>query len=243
MRRGPGGALSIKTSTARNLPVRALLISVLPLGTAVLAGGCGFTHPVVFHPKGVSATAPMTSSRPASPRLARLAPFSSDSLIWPPFGRDVRITMPAWLPGDPTEVPAVITAKNFLLAFLYAEYTGNTDHRWAAFASPDVAQALGANLAAPDVTTESFTGAIWFSQMNAFADPSVSGAVDVSECFNNARSFNVGLHSRKVITDSTPPDQHYYRNTDVLARNSTGRWQVVSIYPVIYYPQARECKA
>lgn len=239
MRRRPGGALLIKISPGRNLPVRALLISVLPLGAAVLAGGCGSTHPVAFHPKGVSATAPMTSPRPAS---SQLAPFSSDSLIWPPFGRDVHITMPAWLPADPAEVPAVITAKNFLLAFLYAEYTGNQDHRWAAFASPNVTQALGASLAAPDVTTESFTGTIQFSQMNAFADPSVSGAVDVSECFSNARSFNIGLHSRKVIPDSTPPNQHYYRNTDVLARNSSGRWQVVSIYPVIYYPQARECK-
>jgi hypothetical protein len=150
--------------------------------------------------------------------------------------------MPAWLPGDPAEVPAVITAKNFLLAFLYAEYTGNQDRRWAAFASPSVAQALGASLAAPDVTTESFTGAIQFSHMNAFADPSRAGAVDVSECFSNAQSANIGLHSRRVIPDSTPADQHYYRNTDVLARNSSGRWQVVSIYPVIYYPQARECK-
>jgi hypothetical protein len=239
MRRGPGGALLIKTLPTRNLPVRALVLSALLAGIAVLAGGCGSTHPMAFHPEGVRATAPKASLRPASPQLA---PVSSDSLIWPPFGRDVHITMPAWLPADPAEVPAVITAKNFLLAFLYAEYTGNRDHRWAAFASPDVTQALGANLAAPDVTTESFTGTIQFSHMNAFADPSRAGAVDVSECFSNAQSANIGLHSRRVIPDSTPADQHYYRNTDVLARNSSGRWQVVSIYPVIYYPQARECK-
>lgn len=240
MRRGPRGALSIKTLLIRTLPVRILLFTAFLAGLAVLAGACGSAHPGAFHPEGVSATAPITSSRPAS---SRLAPFSSDSVIWPPFGPDVHIVMPAWLPADPTEVPAVITAKNFLLAFLYAEYKGNLDHRWTAYAEGNAARALRANLAAPDVTTESFTGTIRFSQMNAFADPSVVGAVDVSECFDNSQSANIGLHSRKVIPDSTPPDQHLYRNTDVLAKDTNGRWQVVSIYPVIYYPQARECKA
>jgi hypothetical protein len=43
--------------------------------------------------------------------------------------------------------------------------------------------------------------------------------------------------------DTTPPDQHRYRNTDVLAADRGGHWHVVSVYPVIYYPQAKECTA
>ena len=137
----------------------------------------------------------------------------------------------------------MITAKNFLLAFLYAEYRGNRDHRWTAYVAGKVKNDLRSNLAQPDVTTESFQGTILFSQMNAFADPAVAGGIDVSECFDNSHSANIGLRDRKVIPDQTPPDQHYYRNTDVLAKDPSGTWHVVSVYPVIYYPQAKECKA
>ena len=69
------------------------------------------------------------------------------------------------------------------------------------------------------------------------------GAVDVSECFSNARPANVGLHTGQVIPDTTPSGQRHYRNTDVLATDQGGRWPVVSVHPVIYYPQAKECTA
>jgi hypothetical protein len=164
-------------------------------------------------------------------------------VTWPPFGSNVHVVMPAWLPADRGEVPAVITAKNFLLAFLYAEYKGNQDHRWAIYVTGQVSGALASGLSQPDVTTESFTGTIRFSKMRAFPDPSLAGAVDVSECFSNARSANVGLHTGQVIPDTTPPGQHHYRNTDVLAADRGGHWHVVSVYPVIYYPQAKECTA
>jgi hypothetical protein len=65
--------------------------------------------------------------------------------------------------------------------------------------------------------------------------------VDVSECFDNAMSANTSLATGKVIPSHAPASQHYYRNTDVVALRN-GRWQVVSMYPVIYYPQAAECK-
>ena len=220
-------------------PRGALLTTASLVSAGVIAAACGSVT-ATFHPGGAGPTAAGAAPGPAS---SQLAPVSRQGLTWPPFGRDVRIIMPGWLPADPAQVPAVITAKNFLLAFLYAEYRGNADDRWRAYVAADVARALRSNLARPDVTTQSFTGTILFSQMNAFPDPSVAGAVDVSECFDNARSANVGLHTGKVIPDRIPPDQHYYRNTDVLARDASGRWQVVSIYPVIYYPQAKECKA
>ena len=149
--------------------------------------------------------------------------------------------MPRWLPADPGEVPAVIAAKNFLLAFLYAEYRGNQDDRWTGFASGAVLSALKANLSQPSVTTESFTGTIMFSHMRAYPDPGTAGAIDVSECFDNAGSRNTGLSTRKIITDRGPADQHYYMNTDVMAKTN-GRWTVISVYPVVYYPQAGDCR-
>ena len=66
--------------------------------------------------------------------------------------------MPGWLPADRGEAPAVVAAKNFLLAFLYAEYRGNQDDRWTKYVSGAVLGALKANLSEPSVTTESFTG-------------------------------------------------------------------------------------
>lgn len=201
---------------------------------------CGSPPPATFRPEGTNPAGPGGAVGPVSSRLAQT---SSRRVTWPPFGRDVRIIMPRWLPADPSQVPAVITAKNFLLAFLYAEYRGNQDNRWTTYVAGKVSGALASNLAQSEVTTESFTGTIRLSRINAFPDPSLAGAVDVSECFNNAHSANVSLHTRRVIPDTTPPDQHYYRNTDVLAADSSGRWHVVAVYPVIYYPQAKECKA
>jgi len=211
----------------------------LMAGMGALAVACG-SAPSTFHPQG---TNPTGAGGVADPAASGLAQTSSQKVTWPPFGHDVHIIMPAWLPTDHSQVPAVITAKNFLLAFLYAEYRGNQDHRWTTYVAGPVSGALRSDLAKPDVTTQSFAGTIRFSQMNAFPDPSLAGAVDVSECFSNAHATNVDLRSGQPVPDRTPPDQHYYRNTDVVARDLSGRWHVVSVDPVIYYPQAKECKA
>jgi hypothetical protein len=208
-------------------------------GVGALVVACGSAPPATFHPGGANPAGGGVAD-PSSSRLARTA---SQKVTWPPFAGNVHVVMPAWLPADRSEVPAVITAKNFLLAFLYAEYKGNQDDRWAIYVTGQVSGALAVDLSQPDVTTESFTGTIRFSQIRAFQDPSLAGAVDISECFSNAQSVNVGLHTGKVIPDTTPPDQHHYRNTDVLAADRGGHWHVVSVYPVIYYPQAKECTA
>jgi hypothetical protein len=209
-------------------------------GVGVLVVACGSAPPATFHPGGAN---PAGAGDVAGPSSSRLAQTASQRVTWPPFGSNVHVIMPAWLPAARSEVPAVITAKNFLLAFLYAEYKGSRDHRWAIYVTGQVSGALAADLSQPGVTTESFTGTIRFSQMRAFPDPSMAGAVDVSECFSNARSANVGLHTGHVIPDTTPPDQRHYRNTDVLTADRAGHWHIVSVYPVIYYPQAKECTA
>ena len=225
----PGGYPSRVRSTS-------LLMMIV---SGLLVAGCGPAAPPAFRPAGVAtpdrtATADRTGTTPGRPHGA-------GALERPPFGRNVRIVMPGWLPADPRQVPAVIAAKDFLLAFLYAEYRGNQDDRWTAFVSGQVLRALKANLSVPSVTTESFTGTIIFSHLRAYPDPTTAGAIDVSECFDNSRSRNTDLATGKTITDRVPADQHYYMNTDVMAE-ANGRWTVISVYPVVYYPRAAECK-
>jgi hypothetical protein len=194
---------------------------------------CGSPKPGTFRPAGTALSG--NTFLPASPAAG------ADGLTWPPFGPDVRIVMPTWRPGTARENRAVITAKDFLLAFLYAEYRGGRDQRWTSYVSgADVLDGLKSTLGVPGITTQSFRGTIRFSHMQAFPDPLHKGDIDVSECFNNSHSENTSLATGKVVPDHTPADQHYYLNTDVLARRQ-GRWHVVSVYPVIYYPRAKEC--
>jgi hypothetical protein len=203
-------------------------------GTLLAAlAGCGSPKPGTFHPAGTALSG--NTFLPASPAAG------PSGLTWPPFGSGVHIVMPSWVPGTARAGQAVTTAKDFLLAFLYAEYKGGRDQRWTSYASGGgVLDGLKSTLGTPDVTTQSFRGTVRFSHMRAFPDPSLKGDIDVSECFDNSHSENTSLATGKIVPDHTPADQHYYLNTDVLARQQ-GAWHVVSVYPVIYYPRAKEC--
>ena len=239
----------IATRLAATRPVTTgLVTSGLVITGVLLASGCGAGTAAAFRPAGASTGARASAGTGAGTgaggrtgNLASPAHRAAGPLNWPPFGGNVHIVMPGWLPADPGKVPAVIAAKNFLLAFLYAEYRGNQDGRWTGYASGQVLSALKANLSEPSVTTESFSGTIVFSHMRAFPDPATAGAIDVSECFDNAGSRNTDLATGRNVADRTPASQHYYMNTDVMAR-ANGQWRVISVYPVVYYPQARECK-
>ncbi|MGI8448948.1 MAG: hypothetical protein ACR2MP_17570 [Streptosporangiaceae bacterium] len=228
--------------TSTRLVTTGLATTGLVIAGGLLAAGCGAAAPTAFRPAGAgmsAGTGTGGTSRAGNP--AGPAHRAAGPLEWPPFGGNVRVVMSGWLPADPAEVPAVIAAKNFLLAFLYAEYRGNQDDRWTGYASGQVVSALKANLSEPGVTTESFTGTIIFTHMRAFPDPATAGAIDVSECFDNAGSRNTDLATGKSIADRIPASQHYYMNTDAMAR-ANGQWRVISVYPVVYYPQAQECK-
>lgn len=214
--------------------MRAVRRSAVLAGIALLAAACGSAHAgQAFHPTGTA------SSAPAATASART---TTDGLTWPPFGPRVHVIMPGWLPSKPSEAPAVVADKNFLLALLYAEYRGDRDHRWRAYVGATLRPALSAQLAQPDVRTQSFVGTIRFSHLSAFPDPAHKGAVDVAQCFDNSHSTNTSIRTGRPVPDNAPADQHYYRTTNVLARSSNGAWQVIAMYPAIYYPRAPECK-
>jgi hypothetical protein len=217
--------------------VRRGLGAVLVVSTGLLAVACGSPSTPTFHPAGTS-----PASAPASPQAGQSA---AGSVAMPPFGKNARIVMTSWLPARASEAPAVITAKNFLLAVLYADYTGGQDRRWRAYVSaPNVRAGLSSTLAAPDVTSQSFAGTIRIWHMSAVPGTAGKKTISVTECIDSSKARNTSLATGKALPPSQqlPDDKNYYSNTDVLARNGAGNWTVISIPPAISYPEALECK-
>ena len=184
-----------------------------------------------------------TAKGGAGPTAATSAPASSvGKVVMPPFGPKAHVEMTSWLPANPDEAAAVVATKNLELAFLYADYTSGKDKSWRNYVSSTWAVQVGAQLSQPNVTTQSFIGTVRYFDMRAFQDPRVPGEIDVSACFDNAQASNTSARTGKVLPDTTPADQHYWRFTDQVAKNSAGTWQVVGAFPVSYYPREKECK-
>lgn len=139
----------------------------------------------------------------------------------------------------------MLTAKNFLLAVLYADYTGNRDRHWISYAgSRRVRVGLAATLNVPSVTTESFKGTIRFWHMSVLAATGAKGAIEVTECVDSSQARNTSLNTGKVLPRrlQVPANQNYYSNSDVLTKDTSDHWRVISIPPANYYPEAVECR-
>jgi hypothetical protein len=160
----------------------------------------------------------------------------------PPFGKNAHVIMTSWMPGNTRLAQAVLTDKDYELAFLYAEYTGGKSQDWTSYVSPTMEMQVRGVLSKPDVTTESFKGTIRIFAMKVIRDPVVKGDVDVSACFDNAQAVNTSLNTGTVLPGQSPSDTSYYRFTDQLRQAASGQWQVVGNYPLVYYPRAKECK-
>jgi len=212
------------------------------LSAAVLAGcgllaACGSAAPQTFKP-GAGSASPSTQ-----PAATQSAGTSAARLVVPPFGHGAHVVMTPWRPASPADAAAVLTAKDFVLAVLYADYTGDTDHRWRQYVgSSRVQTALAATLDVPSVTTESFAGTVRFWRMTLI--PAGPGRVEVTECVDTARAKNTSLRTGRDLPRrlQVPAGQNFYSNSDVLAKAAGGQWRVVSIPATIYYPQAQECK-
>jgi hypothetical protein len=218
-------------ATATSTTTRAALIC-----TALLCSGlaaCSSPPPPAFNPGGPASAAPATPMAQSS---------GPGSVVMPPFGQNAHIVMTEWLPKNAEMARAVVADKDYELAFLYAEYTGGKSQDWAAYVNHAMELQVRGVLAKPDVTTESFKGTIKVFDMRVIRDPIVPGNLDVSACFDNAQAVNTSLSTGAVLPGQSPSNDNYYRFTDQLAKSSTGQWQVISNYPIVYYPQAKECK-
>jgi hypothetical protein len=164
------------------------------------------------------------------------------SVIMPPFGKNAHIVMTGWLPKTASLTQAVLTDKDYELAYLYAEYTAAESQSWTSYVSPTMEAQVRQVLSGSDVTTESFKGTIRIFDMTVIHDPAISADVDVAACFDNAQAVNTNLSTGAVLPGQSASDSNYYRYTDELAPTSSGQWQVVSDYPRAFYPRAKECK-
>jgi hypothetical protein len=209
---------------------RAALICTALICSGLVA--CSSPPPPAFNPGGPAST-------PATPMAQSSGP---GSVIMPPFGKNAHVIMTSWMPKDARLAQAVLTDKDYELAFLYAEYTGGKAQDWASYVSQAMELQVRSVLSKPDVTTESFRGTIRIFAMKAIRDPAVKGDVDVSACFDNAQAVNTSLSTGAVLPGQSPSDTNYYRFTDQLRRTPTGQWQVVGNYPLVYYPRAKEGK-
>lgn len=207
----------------------------LTLATAACSSGPSSSS---SDPNGTLPTASAPTTAAASPS----AVTSKLGYVMPPFGANVHIEMTSWMPGDAEQARAVVADKNYELAFLYSEYKGGKDQRWMTYATQVMQREIMSVLAGRDVTTESFTGTIRYFKMSVIPDPTVAGRLDVSSCFDNAKSSNTSLKTGAVLPDTGNANQHYVRITDQVAKSATGEWQVAASLPPAYYPQAKECK-
>lgn len=221
--------------------VRAVLIG-MSLSVLCAVAACGSQSSGGSGGGGASSSNSFNPSGSMSGQAAAGPGAAAGQVVMPAFGKNVRIDLTSWHPANPSQAQAVLVDKNYELAFLYAEYTGGQDSSWASYVSPTMQTEVQDTLSRPDVTTQSFTGTIRIFDMSVVADPTVPGRLNVSGCFDNAQSSNTSRQTGQLIPDTGSPDQHYYRYTDQLARNSSGQWQVTSSLPAIYYPRAKECK-
>ena len=212
---------------------RPLIAALLAVAACAAVAACSSPPPPAFNPGGPASTAPATAMATSS---------APGSVVMPPFGKNAHVIMTGWMPEDPRMARAVLTDKDYELAFLYAEYTGGKSLHWAAYVSRTMELQVRAVLAKPDVTTESFKGTIRIFKMRVIRDPVVAGDLDVSACFDNAKAVNTSLSTGAVLPGQSPSNDNYYRFTDQLAQSPAGQWQVVSNYPIVYYPRAKECK-
>jgi len=210
---------------------RAVLICAVLICSGLTA--CSSPPPPAFNPGGPASTAPATPMATSS---------GPGSVIMPPFGKNAHVIMTDWMPADAAMAKAALADKDYELAFLYAEYTGGKSQDWTAYVSRTMELQVRALLAKPDVTTESFKGTIRIFDMRVIRDPTVPADLDVSACFDNAKAVNTNLGTGAVLPGQSPSDDSYYRFTDQLAQSPTGQWQVISNYPLVYYPRAKECK-
>src|SRR6201986_1509268 len=201
-----------------------LLLLAAACAAAIGLAACSSPAPPAFNPGGPASTAPATPMATSS---------GPGSVVMPPFGKNAHIIMTGWMPEDAGMAKAVLADKDYELAFLYAEYTGGKSQDWTSYVSHTMALQVRALLAKPDVTTESFKGMIRLFKMRVIRAPAVTGDLDVSACFDNAKAVNPSLSTGAVLPGQSPSNDNCDRFTDQLSQSPTARWRVSSKYPIV----------
>jgi hypothetical protein len=201
----------------------------LALPVALLAVGCGSQPPGTFHPAGSAVTA----SPAAQPTPAGLDPFPGKvTLQFDP------------LPSDPVQAAAVTADRDFVLGYYYAIYTRGKSRRYASFiGDKNVLLNVAGNIAQQVAGHRGYAGVATYFGTTAAAVPGYPGEQQVTYCVNESHLQHTDIRTGRVVPKGYPAARQYYLESDMLAKDKHGAWQVVGTL-VTYYPhgQARECK-
>jgi hypothetical protein len=213
------------------------------LAVAALAAGCSAPSP---HPSAVTFTPGASAGTGATAAPSASASSSggtgADDFVMPPFGSNVRVTMTDYLPpaGSPL-IPAVVTTKNWFLAYYYSQYKGGTDKRWVTYTAGNAQPIIEKNLEASDVAGESFIGSLSFGAMSAEPDPKIAGYIDVKICIDASKLTDTSLSTGKVLPTQPASGHTDYKTMAYVAKGSTGLWYVAGLTNPILVPAAEGC--
>jgi len=208
-----------------------LMAATAVTATALAAAACGTTTAGQFHPAGSAPAAPSSSPAPT------LASF--------PFPSNVHITFETPLPSDPKQAAAVITDEDFQLAYYYGLYSEGKDQRFAPYiGSQTVLLSVQSAMAQNAVAHERISGKLRIFNTTVAPVPGASTNLMVSFCGDNTQLSSTSASTGQVIPDhTTPPDHHYFLQSDSYLPEKGGPWKLVAI-SVTFYPNgtAKECK-
>lgn len=213
--------------------IGAALVCGAVIGVAACGGSSG--APGTFVPKGSEAPVSQ-SSADASVAVPALARF--------PFPSSVHIEFQTPLPADPQEASVVVTDENFQLAYYYSLYSeGGNQHFASYIASPTVLTAVQAAVAPNFTGHERIRGTLRIFGTTVSGVTGAPSDLAVSFCGDNSQLVSVSARTGQVIPDSTPADQHYFRQTDSYLPDKGGKWGLAAI-STTFYPNgpAKECK-
>jgi hypothetical protein len=210
-------------------PRPAGLVLAMPFALFIAASAaCGSSSPGVFHPAGATVAA---AGPPSS--LAGPAPFPGKLT----FRFDP-------LPPDPQQAALVSADRAFIVGYYYAIYTRGKSRNYASYIGDrNVELSVAGNIAQQVAGHRGYAGVTTYFNTTVQPMPGYRGEQQVTYCVDESALQHTDIRTGRVVPRRAPTDHQYYLESDLLAKDRRGAWQVVGTL-VTYYPngQARECK-
>jgi hypothetical protein len=196
----------------------------------LLIAACGSQSAGTFHPEGNSVAADSPApSLPAGPV---------------PFPGKVTFEFDS-LPADPQQAAIATADRQFVLGYYYAIYTGGKSQGYASYiGDSNVRASVAANIAQQVADHRGYAGLARYFDTTVQPISGYNGEQQISYCVDESQLHHTDIRTGRVVPKGYPADHQYYLESDMLAKDKHGAWQVVGTL-VTYYPngQARECKS
>ena len=219
--------------------VRAAISLAAGLGVLAATGaltGCGsasssgtFVPGAPTSAPAAAATQPVASAAP----LANITPFPG------------KVTFSFDKPSlTPSQESLVATDRDFLLAYYDAIYTKGKNNAFASYINDKTMLTdVNANVVQQIAEHRGYVGTVRFFDTTVTTAQYFAKDLSVNYCVDEARLAHTNISTGRRAADSRTPDQHYYLESDMFARNAKGTWKLVGS-TVTYYPKggAAKCK-